>query len=122
LRLAEASVADARARYDLGCIVHTLRYDSSERFRSDTLRNLARRLATHPSALRKLARIAETIGPKELDAYLERRDSSGMPLTWSHIATLSRIRSVQVRQEWAAKALAHGLSVRQLAARIHPVG
>jgi hypothetical protein len=117
-RLTTAAVDDIWARYDLGRIVHQIRYDSSGDLTARTLANLARALGMHPSALRRYARVTERIAPSELAELLELRDPHGRPLSWSHFEKLAEAPAADMRRRCAKEVIAATLSVLQVAARL----
>ncbi|HLK40129.1 MAG TPA: hypothetical protein VKU41_25410 [Polyangiaceae bacterium] len=108
-RVAEASVDDLRARYDLGRVVHHLRYDPSQ---AGVLTRLAHDLGMHPSALHRYARVTERVCPEEFAQILQLRDAHGQPLTWSHLERIAEVRSAAARRRVAEEAVSGLLSVR----------
>jgi hypothetical protein len=115
--MAEAAVADLKAQYQVGCAIHELRYPApGESPDARGLAALGKRLGLDPSALRRRARVTETIGPHEFAMIVELRSARGLPLTWSHLEVLSTVRS-RARREAIAREVAEGeLSVRQCSA------
>jgi hypothetical protein len=113
-RMSEAAVADMQARYDLGQVVHRLRYGEECAARRDHIALLASSFDIHPSALRRMARVSESVSPGEFRYFCALRDSRGIPLTWSHLEVLSEIRYAPRRRELADLASARRLSVREL--------
>jgi hypothetical protein len=116
--MAEAAVNDMRARYDLGRVINSLRYDSSNAFTARTLANVARVLNLKPSTLRCYARVAARIRAVEFDEYVNLRGSHGTRLTWSHIEELAETRGSDVRRKLAAEAVFKALSVGALRNRV----
>jgi hypothetical protein len=117
-RIAQAAVADLRARYELGRLVHRLRYDSSD---DDVRRDISRLEAAcglAAATLRRYARVSETINPTEFDDLTRPRGPRGPSLTWSHIEELAEARSPEVRRQCAEAAVTHSLSVSALRARL----
>jgi hypothetical protein len=100
-RIAEAAVEDTRARYELGRLVHHLRYDCSDAVSARILARLGHSLGLTPGTLRHYARVSAVIGPIEFDQYMHLRRPHGMPLRWSHIEELSEARNVDVRRRFA---------------------
>jgi hypothetical protein len=117
LRIVESAIGDIRARYDLGTLVHELRY----RFGTMPVKELARLQNMAPATLRRLARVTETICSTEFDEYLALRNVCGQPLTWSHIEELAESRSVEVRRRCARQVLSEGLSIAALRALLRAV-
>jgi len=103
------------ARYDLGQLVHYLRYGRSQ---PPALDALARSLGMHPSALRRYGRVTERIRVQEFASLLQRRDVYGRPLTWSHLEKLAEARAATVRRQLADEAVSGLLSVRAIARRV----
>ncbi len=117
-RLAEAAVDDMRARYDFGRVLHSLRQNRPLAGGIGTLRLLSKRLGVDPSALRRYARVSDTISAREFAWLLKQRTPRGAPLTWSHLEILSREREPERRRTLALAAAAEDLSVRALATRL----
>jgi hypothetical protein len=117
-RLADAGVADMRARYDLGGIVHKLRYDRAREFGALTLANLAHAINLHPNTLHRYARVRESIALSEFEELLELRTPHGLPLSWSHLEVLARARRADVRRRCAREVAAESLPVRVAAKRL----
>jgi hypothetical protein len=114
-RLVTALLDDVKARYDLGQVVHKLRYPAAgDSCPTVTLAALARMSGHGPRALRRYARVAEIINAEELADYLELRTPRGMPLSWSHLEELMRVHSRTRRREFAATAAGENLSARAL--------
>jgi hypothetical protein len=110
-RIADASVQDARARYDLGHVLHLLRYGDSVKIR---IAHLAAWLDVDCSALHRCARVSEAICPAEFDWLMSLRTEKGMPLTWSHIEPLAHERSASRRALLAEYVVREQISVRDL--------
>jgi len=116
-RIAGAAVDDVRARHELGVALHAVRYcETADGAR--TLQHLANQLGVDVSALRRCARVAETIDANQLTAILQLRTAKGLPLTWSHLETLSLERNIRQREALAVAAAAEDLSVRALSSRV----
>jgi hypothetical protein len=118
-RLAAAAVDDMRARYDFGRVLQSLRQNRSTAGGVGALRLLSRRLGVDPSALRRYARVSETITSREFVWLMKQRTPRGAPLTWSHVELLSRERDPERRQALALIAASEDLSVRALASRLN---
>jgi hypothetical protein len=119
-RLATAAVQDMQARYDFGKVLHSLRRGSAGSRTAGALRVLAERLGIDASALRRYARVSETITPREFAWMMRLRTARGTPLTWSHVELLAREKEGERRQALATVVAAEDLSVRALAARMAP--
>jgi hypothetical protein len=117
-RLAAAAIDDMKARYDFGRVLQSLRSGRPQAGGTGTLRLLSRRLGVDPSALRRYARVSETISPREFTWLMRQRTPRGAPLTWSHVEVLARERDPDRRQVLAAATAAEDLSVRGLATRL----
>jgi hypothetical protein len=117
-RIAAASVDDVQARYDLGTVLLRLRRDAAGERSRPAVRALAERLGVDPSALRRYARVAETIGAEELGWLVKLRSARGMPLSWSHLDLLSRVRDAPRRRVLAEAVVAEDLTVRALTIRL----
>jgi hypothetical protein len=117
-RIAQAAVEDLRARYELGRLVHDLRYDGTDH---EILRDLSRlgvACGLAAATLRRYARVSETINPNEFGNLTRPRGPRGPSLTWSHIEELAEARSSEVRRRCAEAAISESLSVSALRARV----
>jgi hypothetical protein len=117
-RLATAAVDDMQARYDFGRVLQSLRRNRPQLGGTGTLRLLAKRLGVDPSALRRYARVSETISSREFVWLMKQRTPRGAPLTWSHVEVLARERDPERRQALALAVATEALSVRALATRV----
>jgi hypothetical protein len=108
-------------RYDLGAIVHVVRYSVSFDLTPTVVEGLGRGLAMRADTLRRFARVAERMSPGEFAEHMRLRNRMGLPLTWSHIEELAELRNAKARREHARAAATEGLSVRQLATLIRTV-
>jgi hypothetical protein len=117
-RLADAAVDDMRARYDFGKVLQTLKRGTRQGVTGAQIRALAERLDVDASALRRYARVSETIPPREFAWMMRLRDARGGPLTWSHVELLARVTADERRRSLALSVAQQGLSVRELAARV----
>jgi hypothetical protein len=117
-RLATAAVDDMKARYDFGRVLQSLRRSRPQQGGTGTLRLLAKRLGVDPSALRRYARVSETISSPEFAWLMKQRTPRGAPLTWSHVEVLARERDPERRQALALSVATEDLSVRALATRV----
>jgi hypothetical protein len=114
-RLAAAAVEDMRARYDFGRVLLSVRQGKRG---SGTLTVLADRLGVDPSALRRYARVSDTIPAREFAWLMRLRTVVGAPLTWSHVELLARERSVERRRALATAIAEEALSVRAAGKRL----
>lgn len=117
-RLADAAIADMRARYDFGRVLHSLRTEGRGAGGAGAVRILAQRLGVDASALRRYAQVSAVIPASEFDWMMGLVDERGEPLTWSHVELLARVRDGELRRQLAAAVSKEGLSVRALAERI----
>jgi hypothetical protein len=117
-RLAAAAVDDMRARYDFGRVLQSLRRSREQAGATGTMRLLSKRLGVDPSALRRYARVSETISSREFAWLMKQRTPRGATLTWSHVELLSRERDPNQRQALALAVVTEDLSVRALATRL----
>jgi hypothetical protein len=117
-RLADAAVEDMRARYDFGKVLQTLKRGAKDGVTGTQIRVLAERLDVDPSALRRYARVSETISAREFAWMMRLRNARGGPLTWSHVELLARVSAAERRRSLAAAIAQHELSVRDLAKRV----
>jgi hypothetical protein len=115
VRVALAAREDIRARYEIGRLVHGLRYECTDNKAARALARLSSALNLKPGTLRRYARVTETISPDEFEEYV---DQDGMPLTWSHLEELAEVRSISVRRRCAEQATSEKLSVSALRKRI----
>lgn len=117
-RIAEAAAEDLRARYELGRLVHRLRYESSGRQAMRTISKLGLASGLAVATLRRYARVTEMIKPVEFRELTRARGPRGPSLTWSHIEELAEARSTEVRRRCAEAAVHESLSVSALRARV----
>jgi hypothetical protein len=117
-RVIAIATADVTVRYDLGRMVHTLRYGSSTRRTTPSIAVLARLLDMHRTRLDRYARTAATIPPGEFAELVQLRTPRGFPLTWSHFELLARIRGAGARRTMAKAAADSALSVHALAKQV----
>lgn len=117
-RIADAAAEDLRARYELGRLVHHLRYDSSDRHASRAISKLGLASGLAVATLRRYARVTEMIKPLEFEELTRARGPRGPSLTWSHIEELAEARSTELRRRCAVAAVNESLSVSALRARV----
>jgi hypothetical protein len=120
-RRAEAAVADLRARYDYGHVLHTARYASKNIYGHKVVDALAATLGTDASALRRQARVSETISPEEFDELVCVRLAGGLPLSWSHLEALARLRCKHRRKEIVQAIAGTTTSVKGLRALVKTI-
>jgi hypothetical protein len=116
--MAEAAVEDMRARYELGCLVHGLRYGLADEIKTRALAKFGRMFRVGPATLWQYARVTRVIGREEFQGYLAARGPHGFALTWSHIEELARVRNSVARGRCAEQAVGEALSVGELRVRI----
>ncbi|HEY3822676.1 MAG TPA: hypothetical protein VGL81_36175 [Polyangiaceae bacterium] len=119
-RMTRARSDELRARYELGRIVHFARYDETRG--SEAVRELATVTSLDISAVRRLARVTEIVGPKEFETWLAASLAHGYAFTWSHLEVLANIRVRAARAKLATEAIAARMSVRELRARLRLFG
>jgi hypothetical protein len=117
-RLAAAVVEEAHARFALGHIVGAALRARAPDGDAARLEDIAASLQRDVSDLRRWARIAAAIRAEEFAWLTSLRTPRGMPLTWSHIEALSRVRPLRLRREVAREASIQDLSVRRLQSRV----
>jgi hypothetical protein len=117
-RMAEAAAEDLRARYELGRLVHRLRYESSDHDAMRAISKLGAASGLALATLRRYARVTEMIRPVEFHEMTRARGPRGPSLTWSHIEELAEARSTEVRRRCAEAAVNESLSVSALRARV----
>jgi hypothetical protein len=111
-RLVEIRRAEALTRFAIGDDVHSLRYGPAAG--PQDVRRLAKLLGLDESGLRRIGRTAEGIRPAQRKVILSLTDDRGLPLTWSHLEALARIRRTDQQIRVARKALAEWFSVEDL--------
>jgi hypothetical protein len=117
-RLANAAVEDLCIRYDMGILVRRVRSDLSSDMAALSVAHLARALGVHRSRLDRYAKVAAAVAPRDFGALIRLRTTLGLPLTWSHIERLARVRDVALRQNLAREATSGQLSIRALSMRV----
>jgi hypothetical protein len=115
-RLAEAQAAEMFARYEYGRALHVVRYSNEVELGSRAVTRAAERLSVHPSLLRSMARVAESISPAEFGELLSRRLRNALPPTWAHVTVLARARR-GARPMLTLAMIQDSLSVRELTAK-----
>lgn len=110
-------VATLRSRYDAGRLLHRVRYDDS-RSGTRAIDDLGFKLDMHPSGLRAMARVAERIQPDQFERLVAVRCENGLPPTWSHLETLSKLSRRSCREAQAEALIGRLLSVEELKARV----
>lgn len=118
VRLAEIQSEEIQVRYDLGEVLCTLRRVMPGPARAAELSSIAKWMRVHPSALRRYARVAETIDRMEFAQLRMLRTARGTALTWSHVEHLAQQRDRERRKTLAAAVADHDLSVREVADRL----
>jgi hypothetical protein len=116
-RLADASVQDMQARYDLGGVIQHMRERSA-----GVVQQFADLLGVDPSAVRRYAGVFATIPPREFAWMTRQRSARGEPLTWSHVELLARVAEPDRRKRLAVAVVKDGLGVRDLARLVRGLG
>jgi len=114
-RFTEVALTELCARYDLGRLMHLLRYGEGWREHTSLL---AECFGLHSSVLRRVARVSEAIDAQDFRLICSLRDPRGSPLSWSHLEVLADIRSPSRRRHVAEAACSGQLTVRQLRASV----
>jgi len=117
-RLSDIAGREIRLRYELGRFLHAIRYREAGAFPSDALDRIARIVGTHPSGLRRCARVTEALDADEFEAIARLRGPRGWRVTWSHFELLAEVRSRPTRWRLAHVIIDQRLSVRALATSI----
>jgi hypothetical protein len=120
-RLANAAVEELCVRYDMGILVREVRRDLSNDMAALTVAHLARVLGVHRSRLDRYAKVAAAVAPRDFRELIRLRTPLGLPLTWSHVERLARVRDIVLRQDLAGEAMSRQLSIRALSMRIRAV-
>lgn len=108
---------DALDRYAIGCIIRDVR-DAQHTYGQHSVGKIARAVGRDVDTLYEYADVAETWSEVEVARLLERKTPAGVPLSFTHLVVLSKIRRRRdLLKEMTDRALA-GISARHLRAVI----
>jgi hypothetical protein len=117
-RIGDLETQYLHARYEISRALHTVRYRSPNRTAQRGLARLSQKLGLDESTLRRWARVSEVIQRDEFASIIHLRNPHGLPLTWSHIERLTRLRNREERRAAAAQAALGNWSACELSRRI----
>ena len=80
-------------------MLHAARYADETVYGHKVVDAIAATLSTDSSALRRQARVSEAISPPEFDNLVRVRLAGGLPMSWSHLEVLARVRCKNQRKE-----------------------
>jgi hypothetical protein len=103
----------AYERYQIGCIIRDVRNDR-RKYGVGSVAKLARALARDEDTLYEYADVAETWSSTEVARLLERKSTLGIPLSFSHLIEISRVRRDPEALKVTTARAFDGISVRQL--------
>jgi hypothetical protein len=118
-RIAKATVADAMVRHDIGTVVKKVRGNRAK-YGARALAQLERAFDFDENTLRRFEAVAELWTASGLAKLLARKNSKGLPVSWSHLELLAEVASDGKRDKLIEKTLAESLTVRQLRLLVHP--
>lgn len=113
LRLLLSQPADPMTRHAIGAAIADIKARPSE-YGARAVSTAATALGEDVPTFYRYAGVAERWSVDELGALLARKGSDGRSLTWSHLVVLAAVPSASVRERLLERALAEGLSVREL--------
>jgi hypothetical protein len=111
--LSEARRGGASARYQVGSIVRDIKQDP-QRYGEAGVKLLAASIGRDEDSLYLYAAVAEMWTLVELEELTARRGLHGLPPSFSHFMTLTRVRDRVEREALIERCLEEGLSVRDL--------
>jgi hypothetical protein len=108
---------DASERYQIGCIIRDVRNDV-HRFGEGSVGKIARSVGRDADTLYQYADVAETWSQAEIARLLERKTMLGVPLSFSHLIWLSKVRRNRDLLHLLTNRAFDGISVRHLRALV----
>jgi hypothetical protein len=108
---------DALDRYAIGCIIRDVR-DSEQTYGQASVAKIARRIGRDVDTLYEYANVAETWSEVEVKRLLERKTAAGLPLSFTHLVVLSRLRRKRDSLKKLTDRALEGLSARHLRALV----
>jgi hypothetical protein len=108
---------DANERYQIGCIIRDVRNDV-HKYGEGSVGKIARAVGRDVDTLYQYADVAETWSQIELARLLERKTLHGVPLSFSHLIELSKVRRNRDLLRTLTNRAFDGLSVRHLRALV----
>jgi hypothetical protein len=115
--LTESATESSRARYRAGALVVEIDGDPAKYGRG-AVRRVALAVGRDDSTLYDYATVARSWDRKEFLALAARKNSGGVPLSFSHFVALARIEQRRTRDALLERAFRDSLSVRELAALV----
>jgi DNA-binding transcriptional regulator YdaS (Cro superfamily) len=111
--LAEATTDELVGRYAVGQIAGEIR-EGGARYGSGALRLVARVLGVSQSSLYDATSVVAAFPPTQLPGLRERKNAFGVPLSFSHLVLLARVKPSARRAALLERAYTDGLTERQL--------
>lgn len=113
--LGGARAAYIKAKVRAGRLILAIRDDTTGKYGPNPMAYVLRSLALGRDAVRPMTVIATMFSDAEVDALLRlRHPVSRVPITWSHLTTLSRLNDREAAAALAAEAVAGGWTAREL--------
>jgi hypothetical protein len=112
--LENADQSNVRARYQVALIIEESYYRDDSRHAIGFVVGLAEEISCSRDEVRQYLLVARSWSPEEIEAILERKNSHGMSITWSHLTTLAQIGDKEERDAILSFALEEELTVREL--------
>jgi hypothetical protein len=112
--LAELTAHDVRSRHKIGLLVREIHDDRDKLYGTQAVGKLAESFGLDEDTLYRYATVAETWNEEQIVEILKRENIHGRPLSWSHLVALAKVSDAEEREQFLAKAIDEGLSVREL--------
>lgn len=111
--MSEEAEGGARLSYRVGVEVRSIKEDVG-RYGRNSVKILAAGLGRTAACFYAYATVAKVWNPTDFEALVSRRNSEGLPLTFSHFVELAKERSLEERKALLERAFDESLSVRAL--------
>ncbi len=110
---------DIRRRHELGLRLVSIRDNTTGRYGDDPIKQMTNVMPLSKDGIRLMINLAEAYTTPELDQFMVfRHPVTTERLTWTHVATLARIKDKTKRVRLAEQAVAEGWTSRDLNRRI----
>ncbi|HZU84110.1 MAG TPA: hypothetical protein VE987_14375, partial [Polyangiaceae bacterium] len=115
--LIESATESSRARYRVGALILDVEADAKKYGRA-AVRRVALAVGRDVNTLYEYASVARTWDRKEFFALAARKNSGGVPLSFTHLVLLARIGQKRTRDALLEHAFRDSLTVRELSALV----
>ena len=111
--LSEVTSKDMVGRHAIGVVVNDVK-NTPDTYGKEAVKQLAQDLGFEKSTMYEYANVAEAWPARDFTKLCERRTGNGMPITFSHLVELIRIKNEASRAKLLEKVFEDSLSVRAL--------